>query len=85
MVYVLTKLRKIVLSLDGVRQYEIAAATHIHPYTFSLYCQGRKEISPKHLRALSEVLNLPPGDIVGTVEYPIDTPSDSPTVNRKTV
>jgi transcriptional regulator with XRE-family HTH domain len=70
-VYVLTKLRKLVITMN-VPQYQIAALCNIHPYTFSLYCQGKQEISDKHLAKLCEILDLAPDDIVGTEEYPID-------------
>jgi transcriptional regulator with XRE-family HTH domain len=68
--YRLTKLRKKTLSLD-VPQYTIAGLAKIHPYTFSLYVNGKKDISDKHLKALCKVLNCTPDDILGYEDYPI--------------
>ena len=72
LVYELTKLRKLVIALN-VPQYQIAALCNIHPYTFSLYVQGKQAISPKHLAKMMQVLDVPASAIVGTEEFVIDT------------
>jgi hypothetical protein len=53
-------------------QYMTAAAAKIHPHTLSLYAQGKRNINRYHLERLSEVLNLPPEEIVGWVSYVVD-------------
>lgn len=59
-----TKLRQRILE-TGKPQYITAAAAGIHPYSLSLYVQGKRDITVKHLKALMEVLNVPAGDILG--------------------
>lgn len=69
--YRLTKLRKETLKLD-VPNYTIAGLAKIHPYTFSLYVNGKKEMSDKHIKALCKVLGCTPDDILGYEDYPIE-------------
>ena len=72
-VYTITKLRKVLLSVD-IPNYQVGSLAGIHPYQLSLYAQGKKDISDKHLKALAQVLNLPISDLVGTEEYLLDDP-----------
>lgn len=68
----ITKLRQLVLETHKP-QYKTAAEAGIHPYTLSLYVQGKRDISTLHLAKLSEVLHHPPEDIVGWVSFTVDS------------
>lgn len=67
----ITKLRQLILETHKP-QYQTAAAAGIHPYTLSLYVQGKRDINTQHLAKLSEVLHHPPEQIVGWVSYTLD-------------
>jgi transcriptional regulator with XRE-family HTH domain len=66
----ITRLRYKLLSIEQP-DYQIAAAAHIHPTTLSNYAQGKKDLSPKHLRALCELLSCEPEEIMGSMEVEI--------------
>jgi hypothetical protein len=60
----LTKL-KILLLESGERQYKVAAACDMHPYTLSQYATGQKPIPRYHLRSLARYFHCRQKDIVG--------------------
>lgn len=64
----ITKLRQIVLE-SHKPQYVMAADAGIHPFTFSCYCRGVKDIKVNHLKALCNLLKLPPEDVIGWVSF----------------
>jgi DNA-binding Xre family transcriptional regulator len=66
----ITRLRYKLLSIEQPN-YEIAAAAHIHPTVLSDYAQGKKDISVKHLRALCDLFECEPEEIMGTIEVEI--------------
>lgn len=69
--YRITKLRKLLLDQD-LRNYQIAALAGIHPYTLSLYVQGKRDPSIDHLRSLCTVLNVTEHDLLGWYEVTLN-------------
>lgn len=66
-----TKLRYHLLGRGPM--YRIAAAAGINPTTLSHYSLGWLQVRPEHLLALSEVLDVPPDDLIGIIENePLD-------------
>lgn len=64
---------RLMLKLMSVQQpnYQIAAAAGIHPTTLSEYSRGKKDISAKHLVALTKLFECEPEEIMGSVEVEI--------------
>ena len=67
----LTRLRRLLLA-TGDPNYVTAALCRIPPYTLSLYAQGKKDVSKRHMQALCEVLECSPGDILGWETFTLD-------------
>lgn len=67
----MTKLREALLK-TGRPNYIIGAQAGVHPYSLSLYVQGKKDMTYTHLRSLAKVLKCKPDDLLGWVEYLVD-------------
>ncbi len=79
MSYRITKLRVKLLASD-LPDYQIAALAGIHPYTLSLYAQGKKSPKIEHLNSLAFVFSCPTDEILGYEDYVLQ--SDSQTVRQ---
>lgn len=67
-----TKL-SVILKHFPIPAYQVAALAGMPQPRLSEYTNGKKSIPAHHLIALSEVLNMDPQDIVGTIPYEMYT------------
>lgn len=73
-VTVLTNL-KVKLLQDDLPAWQIGAKVGIHPSVLSEYALGKRELRPKHLRALARYFKCKQTEILGTSEFEV---SDAP-------
>ena len=66
----LTRVKVLLLQSD-LHQYEIAASAGMSPITLSQIANGKRPPTARQLRALCQYFQLPPEEILGSVEVEI--------------